>query len=405
MKLFHTADWHWSEQKLDKCQKSAEFIIQQMEIQQPDVHVIAGDYWDRRQVLANSSAVLPAIEAMKRMAAVSPIIMVLGNFAHDAEGSLDVFRSLRTKYPIYVTEHPEVIVLRKDRENKVFFSPIDPADSNPNNLLDPETQFYLFPYPTKRFLLSSQSDISIEESNLQINEALKMIFMGFHAIGKEFKGSKVFVGHCNLAGAKISSGQTLIGQDILISKYDLSLVGAEYYALGHIHVNQEIAPHMWYSGSVYHTNYGETEAKYFNCVNITPKDVQVKRIEIPSRPLALHELKIDRETHELMDPSTARDWIDAELRVRIHLTKEQSTGVTDADVQNKYQGAWSYHIERLLIPEERLRSEEISTAVTLQEKMTEWACTINQDLPAEVYAIANEVEQRVHCQEAEGGTV
>jgi len=114
---------------------------------------------------------------------------------------------------------------------------------------------------------------------------------------------------------------------------------------------------------------------------------------------------MDRQTHELIDPCPTRDWINAELRVRIHLTKEQSTSITDADVYNKYQGAWSYHIERILIPEERLRSEEIGSAVTLQEKMKEWAFTINKDLPSEVFAIANEVEQIVHCQEVEGGTV
>ena len=64
MKIIHTADWHWSERHLDKCMQSAEFIIERLKAHRPDLHIIAGDYWDRRQVLSDQSAVLPAVEIM-----------------------------------------------------------------------------------------------------------------------------------------------------------------------------------------------------------------------------------------------------------------------------------------------------------------------------------------------------
>jgi hypothetical protein len=61
-----------------------------------------------------------------------------------------------------------------------------------------------------------------------------------------------------------------------------------------------------------------------------------------------------------------------------------------------YRGAYSCKIERLVIPEERVRTETIATARTLREKVIEWGRTIDKELSAEVLALADELEQALH---------
>ncbi len=402
MKIVHTADWHWSEHRLDKCRQSAEFILARLEDIRPDLHIIAGDYWDKRQVLARSSAALPAIEAMMRLASISPVIVILGNDAHDAAGSLELFGDLRTVYPVYASERPETIALRLGKDAQPYFERCAPFSDLEKKSGVPQVLVHLLPYFTKSHLLAERSEMSIDASNLYLRESLRKIFLGFAAVGAGHACPHILAGHCSITGALISSGQTLIGQDVEVSKNDLALACADYYALGHIHVNQEIAPGMWYAGSTYHNNFGETERKYFNIVDFAHKRLAVERIEIPSRPLSLHEVRLDSATDTLVDEKGVEDWSGAELRVRVHLKKEQERSVDDGRIRRKFPGAWSYSIERIIAPEERLRSEGIADARSLKEKLREWAFTVERDVPNEVLEIADEAEAAVRSTIQEG---
>jgi exonuclease SbcD len=411
LRIVHSADWHWEADKLDKCQASADFIFDQLRELKPDLHVIAGDYWNRRQMLTNSSAVIPALETMKLLADISPVILIYGNEAHDAAGSYEIFRDLDTEFPIFISSRAQAIWLAS---SGIFTTD---APTVPIALI------HVFPYPTKSWFLAGKENVSIDESNLLIQDALRKIFTGFGAISMDAKCPVIFVGHCNVSGALLSSGQTLIGQDIMISKQDLLLARADYYALGHIHKAQEVGPRMWYSGSIYHCNFGEVEKKSFNNVVVSIKsvpprsfqtfggtqvpdtihrEVEVCQVEIPSRPLSLHECKYASDDDapwilvgDVDGSCTAVDWEGAELRIRVHLTKEQSALVTDEDVKNVYPGAFSYQIERIIIPEERVRSGEITKAKTLSEKVEQWGSSIQKEIPLEVYSLAAEVERMV----------
>jgi exonuclease SbcD len=203
------------------------------------------------------------------------------------------------------------------------------------------------------------------------------------------------VAHCLVSGAETSSGQILPGQEIVIGKQDLALAEADYYALGHVHMPQELGPHMYYAGSTYHVNFGETEKKSFNLLELGKGRVEVSMIEIPSRRMALHEMRYDAATGTFSGESEDGDWVDAELRVRLYVTKEQASLVSDEDIRKRYPGAYSYKIEHLVIPEERVRTEMITKARSLREKITEWARVIEKQVPPSVLLLADELEQAV----------
>jgi DNA repair exonuclease SbcCD nuclease subunit len=188
----------------------------------------------------------------------------------------------------------------------------------------------------------------------------------------------------------------LPGQEVMISKHDLDLVGADYYALGHIHLNQELRNNMWYAGSIYHHDFGETEEKYFNVVDIEQGQVSVRRERIITRPLSLHIITIGTDGVIIRDESKANDWHGADLRVRVHLSQEQVGLTSDEEIIKHFPGAATYHIQRIVTPEERVRSENISLAKTLRSRLIEWACTIDKILPAAVLTKADEMEAVIH---------
>jgi exonuclease SbcD len=396
MKIVHTADWHWSEQHLEKCTASATFIVQQLETIRPDLHVIAGDYWDRRQVLSSASAVHPALGAMRAMAEISPVAIVLGNAMHDAPGSLEIFRGLDTKYPIYVAERPATVLLIEDSPGHFVFVEC-PGDHERYKLFKrASTLVHLFPYPTKSFWLTGQYGTSIDESTFDVQEAIRGIFLRFAALGDGFQGPKIMTAHCLVMGASTSGGQILPGQEIAIGKNDLALARADYYALGHVHMSQEVAPRMHYAGSIYHVNFGEAEAKSFNLVEFSEQLMEVNSIEIPSRRMSFHELRYDAAECRLIDDNENRDWSDTELRIRVYLTKEQSSLVSEEELKARYPGAHSYKIERLIIPEERVRTELIVKARSLAEKIIEWARALEKTVSPSALSLADELEQAHH---------
>lgn len=420
LRIAHTSDWHWEAEKLEKCQASSNFIISKLQELKPDLHIITGDYWNRKQTLSKASAFLPAIAALREMANICPLVIIKGNNEHDAEDSIKWFEQLETKYPIFATERAETILyFDTTATDYPYFQKLDyGVPQNPeaqkSMLNQAAALIHLFPYPTKAHFLAEAGNLSIDESNRAIEEALKQMFLGMGLLSDEVQCPVIFAGHCNVSGATLSTGQVLLGQDIMINKHELELARADYYALGHIHKAQTIAPTMHYAGSIYHCNFGETEKKSFNLVTIegiyergSESDAMKRKvlyskniepIEIPSRPLSLHECEIDAllpGTLKDINPSAQwNDWINTDLRIRFYQTKEQAGQITDDQLKGFYAGAYSYTIERITIPDERIRSSEIAdAALNLAGKVKVWAKAIGKELPEEVSVLANEIER------------
>ena len=397
LRIAHTSDWHWEAEKLEKCEASSNFIISKLKELKPDLHIITGDYWNKQQTMSAASAFLYAVSALRELANICPVVIIKGNNEHDREGSVKWFNQLESHYPIYSTERAETIMFA-EVDNHPSFLQMNEIEKNPRTL--PLALLHLFPYPTKAHFLADAGAISIDESNKAIEEALRQMFVGMGLLSDEVQCPVILAGHCNVSGAMLSTGQILLGQDIMINKHDLELARADYYALGHIHKAQAITPTIQYAGSIYHCNFGETEKKSFNLIEFdrdnNPGDPGTMiKIEIPSRPLSLHECEIDI-ANVLADMNPKEqwlDWIGAELRIRLYQTKEQMGQVTDEQLKEYYSDAYSYTIERITIPDERIRSSEIAaTAMNLVDKVKVWSKVIGKELPEEVLVLAAEIE-------------
>jgi exonuclease SbcD len=398
----HTADWHWTEERIDRCLAGADFILERLMTFKPDLHVIAGDFWDRGQRVSSYSAFLPAVNVVRRLAEISPLVIIYGNGAHDMPGSLEIFSYLETRHPVYVTARPESILLVQSRDASDFrFVPCDGTGLSTSEVNPIVVLLHLFPFVSKNETLGKREKLSLADANLLYRKEMQTILGRFGSISERFGVPTILVGHCHVRGARVASGQPYLEREPVVSVSDLELARADYYALGHVHVHQRFGDAIWYAGSTRHTNFGEGEKKYFNLARLEGKSVAVTEVEIPARPLVFHEARFDSSTNRIIDPNPERDWCGAELRVRVFLTKDQLRLVTGEDIRTWYDGAYSYKIERIAIPENRVRAAEIARAMSFREKLCEWGKVVGLEIGAELEEIADEVER--HVREVGGG--
>ena len=306
--------------------------------------VISGDTQDRILTVEEESAYTPMAQHIQTLANISSIVIVYGNENHESPKSLEPLKLLKTKYPIHISDYPETIYLYNHDESYSF---VDEVSKNPFEEII--ATIHTLPYPSKQFLLREQQEgQQIDNLNELALQNLRMIFLGMRA--KNIDGvPTILVFHANVANTKASNGQIVSTklQDIFIPKYDLESTGADYIAGGHIHMYQMFSERGGYVGSTWHCNYGETEKKYVNLIDVKAGELpKIQPIELTStHPMVKHTCQLV-EGKVIPDPEEAiLDWIDADLRVIVSMDEEQRKTYDQSAVKKFYSGAYSYKIE------------------------------------------------------------
>jgi len=139
---------------------------------------------------------------------------------------------------------------------------------------------------------------------------------------------RLFFGHFGVAGARVSSGQPLVGRCTEYPLEPLRRLQAQYVGLSHIHLRQELAPRVWYSGSLSRCDYSEMEDKGYHLVTLhTPdvlpdvSDLQIEFKVSPTRRMVeLHAVYEDGELR-LPERLDLVDLKDARVKVLVRVPK------------------------------------------------------------------------------------
>jgi DNA repair exonuclease SbcCD nuclease subunit len=128
---------------------------------------------------------------------------------------------------------------------------------------------------------------------------------------------KLFFGHFGVAGAKLSSGQPLVGRCEEYPLDPLRSLKAQYVGLSHIHLRQELAPRIWYAGSLSRCDYSEVEDKGYSLVTLHAPDFRPDlsdldiefRVSPTRRMVELHAVYENGELRlpDDLDPLTLKD--------------------------------------------------------------------------------------------------
>lgn len=175
------------------------------------------------------------VDRLIEMANHAPVVLTAGNHGAELDDDLYVLAKAKATHPIFLCTNPEFIELG-------------------------DVAIAVFPYPRK-----AEFAVATEENKL--TEAFVGQLDEFNRRFAERPDSyRLFFGHFGVAGAKVSSGQPLVGRCAEYPLDPLRGLHAQYVGLSHIHLRQQLAPRVWYAGSLSRCDYTEHEDKGYHMV-------------------------------------------------------------------------------------------------------------------------------------------
>lgn len=383
LKVLHLGDLHIDHDPKfkNKIKSSLDQVISYCQEIKINAVIIPGDIWHRKQSYSNLSGVPFALEFFHKLARLVDFVFITkGN--HDDLGSIELLHQIEKN--VYSYEYPVVLAVKGSETLDLL------RDNCENSIVDYIVS--LIPYPTKASLLIEDS---IDNNNANFLEKFEQIFEHIGDVVSEYNCPKILGFHGNISGSRLSTGQTLMGQDIIVSPSTLEKAKQDYYALNHIHLYQEIKPNMFYAGGIANFNWGETEPKSFQVVTFEDSEMNVERVMLSSaRPMITVDAEFSKgeflwtENDNIKVPAN----FEAEFRFRCKVKENERNLITDDKIQElKNIFGEDVKIEFNIVPVEReSRSEKIMNCRTLIDEVKEYAEVINQPING---TIENKVAQ------------
>ena len=343
IKIAHIADTHISvtHPRYTTLRRALSTMITQIAEARPNLIVHAGDLGE-----LHPSAVDLYDQAvfLQQLAGIAPTILVAGN--HDSNPHLNVLARIGTEERLWISTAPDTLALMG---GEIFHL----SDIDPTEVECVECVIHALPWTAKArvrsWYLQQTGHAAPEETADQVaQEFLGQIFTGFRSerMQAEYQGPSILLGHLDVSGAKLDSGQPNAAAGMQVSVHDLASATTSACLLGHVHAQQELGDDgegIFYAGSPCRLTWGEAEAESKGWGLLKVPDgpgMQYERMDIPSPRLWTVEARWEPEDcieggwwfHQ--DPPDFFPWLlqqkelglvgeNDELRYRYHVPEDQ----------------------------------------------------------------------------------
>lgn len=361
MRIIHTSDWHLGQHFFTKSraaehQAFLHWLIQQIEENQIDALIVAGDIFD------TGSPPSYARELYNRFVVeLQPTgcqLVVLGG-NHDSVSTLNESRDLLSCLNTTVissasSQLEQQVIILKDRQHQ------------------PAAVLCAIPFLRPRDLVTSQAGESGGQKQLALQEAIAAHYQALYQHAVELRTELdlplpiIATGHLTTVGVATSDSV----RDIYIGTLDAfpaqAFPPADYIALGHIHRAQQVAKteHIRYSGSPIALSFDElNKEKSVYLVEFSQQSLSsVTPLFIPQfQPMQLIKgdlQQIERQLSEFAHHQGLPVWLDIEVATQDYLS----------DIQRRIQALTAeLPVEVVLL---RRSKEQRSNSIERQEKET-----------------------------------
>ncbi|HXK36399.1 MAG TPA: metallophosphoesterase, partial [Candidatus Paceibacterota bacterium] len=389
MKIIHFSDFHFDATTADRALASLAVVAETGEREKVSAFVLAGDLFNRGIQNSAAGRLPELLAAIGRLLDIAPVVAVSGTPTHDLPGCYDALTKLWGK-----EDHNFVMLQPGKAYYKDTFN-----DCIHDHFIEGQTDlmFLGLPEPSKSWLLAGSNGLSAEESAERVKTELRKILLGMGAIRAEHPEiPAVMLYHGAVEGATLANGQLLEG-GIALGRDDLALVGADYYALGHVHLAQQI-PGLpaYYSGSAFPVDWGEQDSKGCNLVTIDPSIIvaeavpdraNVTRIPFPHAPRRKLVADWPHEI-DLREAEGFQTWL--VLKAPKGADCDSETWLAQMLADGALPGS---RVTVELIPTETVRAAEITEQHHLRDKVRIYAEASDEAAPADtVLAKADALE-------------
>lgn len=268
MKVIATGDGQIDQHsRLDEWKRVHAFIAEHVERTFPDVYLDSGDVYERRSTETERRCVR---EHLARVAAVCPIIVAGGN--HEAPGEVEELNEIPG---VRAFERPGMCTIVSGLYT---------------------AKVAVLPWPRLAWLLALHGEGKTSgEAHAIAREALRGVLRGFRQQWADHQGPKILMGHWQVDESRIGPDQPLRSCELVLSRDELRMSGADVICGGHIHM-----PQAWedpgeapviYPGSPGRTAYAKGELVEKGVVEIDFEGTRPiwKRVPTPATPMLLVE--------------------------------------------------------------------------------------------------------------------
>ena len=348
MRCLLIGDAHLHEgENLDDVAACLGFAVQTARERNVDLAIFLGDQFDRKSTPEERLVLRDVLLAMP-----CPSILIRGN--HEALGDLQVFAG----YPdVHVFEQPAIF----------------PGELVRSKCAD----VVVVPWAEKSWLAAR--GWTGEAGDQAGARVLADLIRGLVATRPHPARPFLLVGHLAVGGALSSSGQPLIGHGLEITLGDLVDAGAAATLLGHIHLPQELAPNVFYAGSVACVDFGEEgETKRIGVIDVgADGSTDLTWLPTPCRKWVTIEAGVDSGIlTETCDAFCGQvnppDFAGMNVRYRYRCSEEESHLFDRAEIERRFAGAHTLKIVPEIERMQRVRAAEVAAARTVEEKLCAW---------------------------------
>ena len=336
-----------------------------------DLWVITGDLFDTPTPTQLEERC--AVEAVESLARHAHVIVLAGN--HDVPGAgsgATALECLKLRRDVTVIEAPSVLCFDWHEDGWLRVARPDEV---------PAVAVACIPYPRRAELVALVPEGSREERNAAAGAVLRGIIQGLRLQSEQCApyGYRLALYHGGLDGAVVGVQPRALSGDISVHPTDFA--GFDYVAAGHIHKRQQLAPNVWYAGSVDRVDFDEEgDEKGALDVQLERGALTVEPIATPARRYVTLPLDAEPET---LEPGVVYRW------------KGEATAAQAAEVRRRVAArsadAWVTPAIRL-VTETRARDTEARADETASALLGRWlvANPLHVDGLADTYQVARE---------------
>lgn len=373
IKVLHTGDIHYCPKHIEGVDRCFAFAVEKAIEQKCDVAVLNGDIFDHRIDL-HSPVVAAVLRRVATLADAMPVLVGQGTFSHDVPGSLDVFKTIRGRYPVFIADRICQVALA-DHGDEVVWVPSGTWSFMPSEIerIPCRALFSCLPSINKGAVAAL---VGAENASEAVGEQVYNLLKGWapaNLAARQNGVPTIGVSHGTCSGCTTEQGVVMAGLDHEYSSGALFAAECSAFMLNHIHQTQQ-----WdhngrcaaYSGSLERLHFGEVNPKGFLIWDVHPDRALPRFIETPAKKL----LQIDFEGQPNMDElaALAAQATGAHVRVRYSIDEEHRHAVDKDAITALFATATELKIEGRINPIQRTRSEGMNRAPTLGEKLAKW---------------------------------
>jgi len=374
MLVAQISDMHFCMDFLKEVTRCVDYAISEFIARKPDIAVISGDSTDRRLDL-HSPATAEMLRQVRRLADQCPTLILHGTRSHEPPGTLEVFKTLGGRHPVYVADQIKQVSLVNGQwieSDDWTFSDI-PAGAT--------ALFSVLPSVNKGAVAAIEGADKAAEAT---GEYVSSLLTGWAPINQQAREAGIptlGVSHGTVSGCTTEHGVPMVGLDFEFTTGSLFAAECSAFLLGHIHkfqVFRKDSQLIAYPGSPGRLHYGEKDPKGVLVWDVDATGASVDFIETPAKRLV--EIDFDGPPDMQKLREAAKDAAGAYVRIRWNIDAEHRHSVDKDVITALFADASDLKTEGHINPVLRSRTEGINKAVSLQAKLGTW-CEVTETKP------------------------